>query len=96
MDGTAEHTTLDDASVDLVSCATSFHWFDAGAALAEFHRILKPGGHVAAIWNIRAESPFMADYEALLRRFSQEYATLERWEQLTAPSGAALLRAPRS
>jgi ubiquinone/menaquinone biosynthesis C-methylase UbiE len=55
--GEAAATGLDDASVALVSVAQAFHWFDADTALAELHRILKPGGHVAAIWNLRAESP---------------------------------------
>ena len=79
--GEAEATGLEGASVALVTVAQAFHWFDAERALAEFHRVLRPGGHVATLWNLRGASPFMADYEALLRRFSQEYATLERWEQ---------------
>jgi ubiquinone/menaquinone biosynthesis C-methylase UbiE len=79
--GEADATGLEGASVALVTVAQAFHWFDAERALVEFHRILRPGGHVAAIWNLRAASPFMADYEALLRRSSQEYAALERWEQ---------------
>jgi SAM-dependent methyltransferase len=77
----AEDTGLAAGSVALVTAAQAFHWFDAGQALAEFHRVLQPGGHVATLWNLRAASPFMADYEALLRRFCQEYAVLERWEQ---------------
>jgi SAM-dependent methyltransferase len=66
----------------LVTVAQAFHWFDAEAALAEFHRVLKPGGHVAAIWNLRGESPFMADYVAVLRRFSPEYSAIERGENV--------------
>ncbi len=79
--GEAEATGLDDASVALVTVAQAFHWFDADRALAEFHRILEPDGRVAAIWNLRGESPFMAEYQDLLRRFSTEYAVLERWEE---------------
>jgi ubiquinone/menaquinone biosynthesis C-methylase UbiE len=79
--GEAAATALDDTSVTLVAAAQAFHWFDADAALAEFHRVLKPGGHVAAIWNLRVESPFMADYEAVLRRFSPEYSAVERWDE---------------
>jgi ubiquinone/menaquinone biosynthesis C-methylase UbiE len=79
--GEAAATGLDEASVALVTVGQAFHWFDIDAALAEFHRVLRPRGHVAAIWNLRGESPFMADYEGLLRRFSHEYSVLESWEQ---------------
>lgn len=43
-DGTGMETGLDDSSVDLVTVATAFHWFERQRALAEFHRILRPGG----------------------------------------------------
>ncbi len=82
--GEAASTGLDDASVSLVTVAQAFHWFDADVALAEFHRILRPGGHGAAIWNIRGESPFMADYQAVLHRFSAEYPVVESWEESLA------------
>ncbi len=82
--GEAASTGLDDASVALVAVAQAFHWFDADEALGEFHRVLKPGGHVAAIWNLRGESPFMADYEAVLRRFSPEYSAVERGDESLA------------
>jgi SAM-dependent methyltransferase len=82
--GEAASTGLEAASVELVTVAQAFHWFDVDEALAEFRRILKPGGHVAAIWNIRGEGPFMADYEAVLRRFSAEYSVIESWEESLA------------
>jgi ubiquinone/menaquinone biosynthesis C-methylase UbiE len=79
--GEAAATGLGGESVALVTVAQAFHWFEVDDALAEFHRVLRPGGHVAAIWNLRAESPFMAAYDALLRRFSREYSVLDRREQ---------------
>ncbi|KAB8330916.1 class I SAM-dependent methyltransferase [Scytonema tolypothrichoides VB-61278] len=50
-EGTAEATGLHDASVDLVTCFQSFHWFNPEPTLLEFNRILKPSGRVAAVWN---------------------------------------------
>ena len=78
--GDAENTGLADQSVGLVTVAQAFHWFDVDAALEELQRVLTPQGHVAAIWNIRGENGFMAEYDALLRRFSSEYTVLESWE----------------
>jgi ubiquinone/menaquinone biosynthesis C-methylase UbiE len=51
--GTAERTELPDSSADAVTVAQAFHWFDGPAALAEIHRILKPGGKLVVIYNVR-------------------------------------------
>jgi SAM-dependent methyltransferase len=74
--GTAEATTLDDASVDFVTAAQAFHWFDAAAARAESRRVLRPGGWAVLVWNNRRldATPFLRDYESLLRRFGTDYA----------------------
>ena len=77
--GDAEATGLPDHGVALVTVAQAFHWFDLDAAFGELHRVLRAGGHVAALWNIRGKGPFMAAYDALLRRFSSEYEVLESW-----------------
>jgi ubiquinone/menaquinone biosynthesis C-methylase UbiE len=66
---TAERTGLADGSVDLVVCAQAFHWFEPPEALAEFHRILRPGGRLALMWNVRREdNPFSAGYADVVRR----------------------------
>jgi ubiquinone/menaquinone biosynthesis C-methylase UbiE len=74
--GTAEATTLADASVDFATAAQAFHWFDAERARAEFRRILRPAGHAVVVWNSRRtdSTPFLRDYEKLLRRFGTDYA----------------------
>ncbi len=51
----AEATGLPAGTFDLVTAAQAFHWFDAGPAAAECRRILKPGGWVSLLWNIRRE-----------------------------------------
>ncbi len=50
---TAEALTLQDESVDAVVCAQSFHWFATRQALAEIQRVLKPGGKLGLVWNMR-------------------------------------------
>ena len=55
-DGAAEATGLPDATANCVVAAQAFHWFDAGAALREFHRLLKPSGWVALLWYERDEA----------------------------------------
>lgn len=74
--GSAESTTLAERSFDFVSVGQAFHWFDHAAARREFARILKPGGWVVVISNERFidSTPFLRDYEALLRRFGTDYA----------------------
>src|SRR5262249_9117848 len=62
-DGTAEATNLPAGSVDLVVCAQAFHWFHQRDAVAEFHRILRPGGRLALMWNQRShEDPLTRAY----------------------------------
>ena len=53
VDGIAEAIGLPDASADAVTVAQAFHWFDGPRALAEIHRVLRPGGVLALIWNRR-------------------------------------------
>ncbi|HEX5247495.1 MAG TPA: class I SAM-dependent methyltransferase [Gaiellaceae bacterium] len=55
LEGTAEAIPLPDASVDAVTAGQAFHWFRAEEALAEIHRVLRPGGGVALVWNTRDE-----------------------------------------
>ncbi|WP_214328697.1 class I SAM-dependent methyltransferase [Bacillus paranthracis] len=50
---TAENTTLKENSVDLVTVAQAFHWFDKEAFKIECQRILKQKAHVALVWNSR-------------------------------------------
>lgn len=81
--GTAEATTLGDASVGLVSAAQAFHWFDTEALRPEWRRILRPGGMALVYWNSRLldSSPFLSAYEQLLLDYGTDYgAVAERYQ----------------
>jgi SAM-dependent methyltransferase len=56
VDGTAEAIPCDSRTVDAVTCAQAFHWFEPGAALTEIHRVLRTGGGLAIVTNVRDES----------------------------------------
>lgn len=77
--GDAEDTRLAEASINLITVAQAFHWFDRSAARREFVRILRPDGCVALIWNERLvdTTPFLREYEALLHRHSADYAQVD-------------------
>jgi SAM-dependent methyltransferase len=77
--GTAEATTLPDASVDLIVAAQAFHWFDVAATRREFARILRPDGSVMLMWNTRRvdETPFLRAYEALLLEYATDYRQVD-------------------
>lgn len=75
VNGTAEATTLPNASVDFVTAAQAGHWFDIPQARKEFARILKPGGWLVLVWNERRIdlTPFLRDYEQLLLKYGTDY-----------------------
>ena len=56
LEGSAEALPLSDASVDAILCAQAFHWFATRQTLAEMRRVLKIGGKLGLIWNVRDES----------------------------------------
>ena len=88
--GTAEATTLPNASIDCVVAAQAFHWFDPARTQAEFRRILRPQGWVVLLWNTRLKdsTPFQRAYERLLETHAVDYAQVKH-ERIDA---AALAR----
>src|SRR3984957_2994339 len=62
---TAQSLPLAGASVDAVVCAQAFHWFANRPALQEIARVLRPGGKLGLVWNVRDES---VDWVAELTR----------------------------
>lgn len=49
--GAAESIPLPDANVDAGFAGQAFHWFDPARALPELHRVIRPGGGLALLWN---------------------------------------------
>lgn len=69
--GTAEALPIRDHTMDAAVCAQAFHWFDSQPALREIGRVLKPGGRLGLVWNVRDES---YDWVAQLTRIMDPYA----------------------
>lgn len=78
LEGSAEDTGLETAGIDIVIAAQAYHWFGVSATVAEFRRILKPGGYAALIWNERLldATPFLKEYESLLLEFGTDYQSV--------------------
>jgi SAM-dependent methyltransferase len=84
--GSAEAIPLADASVDAVTVGQAFHWFRHDEALPELHRVLRAGGVLALVWNVRegALDDALRDIVAPLRGDTPSHAD-GRWrEQLEA------------
>lgn len=78
--GTAEALPLPDASVDGITVAAAFHWFDVDRALPELHRVLKRGGGLAIIGNGRDLSqPLQAAVQQIIGSYLPELGELLEW-----------------
>lgn len=74
VEGSAETTFLPADSVDFVTAAQAFHWFDASRFAQESRRILRAGGQGVLVWNVRGVdgSDLQRAYQRVLMRHCQE------------------------
>ena len=88
--GTAERIPLNDGYLDAVTVGQAFHWFDTGKALREIHRVLRPGGGLALIWNARDErDPLQAALSEIIDPLKGDTPRRKQgnWKTLLAESG---------
>lgn len=71
LEGSAENTSLDDNTADIVFMASSFHWSDRTKSLKEFKRILEKGGYFCALWN-----PRMIEEGTIFDKIEKEIKTI--------------------
>jgi SAM-dependent methyltransferase len=68
--GAAEDIPLPDESVDCIAVGQAFHWFRHDEAIPELHRVLRPGGGVALVWNARdPHNPLQKEISELIAPF---------------------------
>lgn len=90
LESAAESIALPDGSIDVVTVAQAFHWFDAPAALAEISRVLKPAGGLAILWNERDESVAWVDEMSRVIRWHERTVSRYQhvhWADVVAASG---------
>jgi SAM-dependent methyltransferase len=68
--GSAEDIPLPVAGVDAITVGQAFHWFRHDDAIPELHRVLRPGGGVALVWNLRdPDAPLQREISELIAPF---------------------------
>jgi len=71
--GTAEAIPLGSGTVDAVTVGQAFHWFRGDEALREIHRVLRPGGGLGLLWNVRDTSvPWVARLSELMEPYRSD------------------------
>lgn len=73
VDGTAENTTLLSNSVDTVTVAQAFHWFDGKTFKKECARIIKNHGKIILIWNVREDGEVNGNWQAVFKKYCPEF-----------------------
>ena len=87
--GTAESVPLPDASADAAVLGQAWHWVDPDAASAELGRVVRSGGVLGLVWNIRDERvPWVAELGAVMDGSDAERMIGEGRVRVAPPFGA--------
>lgn len=87
--GTAENLPLPDASADAVVVGQAWHWVDAERGSREVGRVLRPGGSLGLIWNVRDRSePWVAEFAGMMETSGGEDIVEGPGPRVLAPFGA--------
>lgn len=81
----AEATGLPDNSVNLVTAAQAFHWFDKEKFRDECRRILCVGGRVLLVWNSEdRSSPLKCELNEISRRYNENFEVRPEFHETVA------------
>lgn len=87
--GSAERMPLPDASLDAVVLGQAWHWVDPAAGSAEAGRVLRSGGVLGLVWNIRDEDvAWVARMTRIMHGSNAEVMLAEGGPTVAAPFGA--------
>jgi SAM-dependent methyltransferase len=86
--GSAEATGLPAGSVDAVVAAQAWHWVDPERAVPEVARVLRPGGTLGLVWNVRDDSVEWVRRVWELAQSGSEFEMRSSVEDVGAPFGA--------
>lgn len=86
--GTAERLPLPDASVDAVVLGQAWHWVDSVSGSAEVGRVVRSGGTLGLIWNIRDDrEPWVKRLTEIMHGSHAEVMLAEGGPVVAAPFG---------
>lgn len=85
----AEQLPVAAGTADAVVIAQAFHWLDEESALAEFARVLSPGGLLAVLWNISEANAFTREVWGLIERVNPGHMRPVQDEKRETPDALA-------